>query len=1146
MFNFFPGSGTTWSNARPVWNQFNYFNVHVNDDLTIPRIQQQHHLVNNGVLNNYLSQYSPPRLEDLDLELRSADSFCNAISFEVCNRREINFEDSLSASLYASLDSALLYTFTQYVGLETDSCREYVLNVELDQSIKSLFIVINDNGLYNLFDIDSLPNTGLTECSYLNNIRLVPNKSSIDSLEISINQDLNFCGEVALSVPSGEFEYLWSDGSSESNLLVLVDGVFEVTVTDACGNQATDSVSVSISPCYGSEVCNNGLDDDGDGLIDCYDEDCCGLDMCQDFWYRGCLDTICIYQGSQKFTIESMAYSPPEISVFSNVVAGDIDYDGDTDIAIANGKKEIYLIEGSSGELVNTITLEKEFGFGVIGIAEITSRHPGAEIVAYNGRASLYTMNGDLIWKSEKIGFAGSCSFADFNQDGVSEIYTEYAILDGLTGRTIINIPETFPSTAVIALSVAIDILPTNQCPDCGGLELVTNSKIYAIDLINDTFSLEVDYSDIFASDAICVIVDWNNDGLQDVISFGQKRIDVWSPQDLSTIHTYSRPSLRRGLPNVGDVDGDGMVELTFLDDIDGGTMTCLDNDFSTLWERNVMDGSGLTGMTLFDFDNDGGKEIVFRDEEYLRIINGINGKDLEIISCKSATGPEFPIVADINHDQQANVLVVCGDEYLSTDGQLYNFFPGEGSSWSNARPVWNQINYFNTHINDDLSVPVVQQMHHLLNSDGLNSFLNQYSPPREILLDLELLEAEYSCQSFLLTLCNVGEKYFGDSLNASLYNSSNNELLETFTFFLEIEINECLEYQLEIPLNDSVSEFGIIINDEGKNSSRPFGSGFIPNTDILECSYQNNKYKPIQIGLFDSLEIQIDSIVSSCGETTIFGPSGMLNYEWSTGSKDPFIVVTESRSYSLKVTNDCGITGSTMVDVHVDPCIEYVHASFMDSICLGEVYHFNGIFLDSSGIYVDTIRVAERKDSIILLSLIVLDGIDVELPSVLMIDANKDFQIEIIGEVGSDISIQWSPIGIVSCISCLDPIFNISNDTVLTLFLSNGKCDTVILIYLKTIKENDVYVPNIFSPNQDGVNDLFTAYPKDESQLGAFEVYDRWGNIVYSYDGLISGISWDGTLGAGMVDQGVFVYKLIILGKDNPIILKGSITLIR
>jgi len=63
--------------------------------------------------------------------------------------------------------------------------------------------------------------------------------------------------------------------------------------------------------------------------------------------------------------------------------------------------------------------------------------------------------------------------------------------------------------------------------------------------------------------------------------------------------------------------------------------------------------------------------------------------------------------------------------------------------------------------------------------------------------------------------------------------------------------------------------------------------------------------------------------------------------------------------------------------------------------------------------------------------------------------------------------------------------------------------------------------VPNVFTPNQDGVNDAFRITNSCESQSFRFSIYNRWGTLVHS--GAESIAYWDGTSNGAFVNSGVY-----------------------
>jgi gliding motility-associated-like protein len=86
--------------------------------------------------------------------------------------------------------------------------------------------------------------------------------------------------------------------------------------------------------------------------------------------------------------------------------------------------------------------------------------------------------------------------------------------------------------------------------------------------------------------------------------------------------------------------------------------------------------------------------------------------------------------------------------------------------------------------------------------------------------------------------------------------------------------------------------------------------------------------------------------------------------------------------------------------------------------------------------------------------------------------------------------------------------------------------------------------MPNAFTPDGNGKNDLFRIPPKTTMTLHDFSIYDRWGTRVFSTKDM--GRGWDGTFNGMPVPAGAFVY--IINGQDlsGEILAKGSFLLIR
>lgn len=96
-----------------------------------------------------------------------------------------------------------------------------------------------------------------------------------------------------------------------------------------------------------------------------------------------------------------------------------------------------------------------------------------------------------------------------------------------------------------------------------------------------------------------------------------------------------------------------------------------------------------------------------------------------------------------------------------------------------------------------------------------------------------------------------------------------------------------------------------------------------------------------------------------------------------------------------------------------------------------------------------------------------------------------------------------------------------------------------------------DVFIPNIFSPNFDGLNDYFMIQDGGDIQnISVFRIADRWGNLVFEardFPANNTTFGWDGTLNGEALLSGVYIYFAEINFRDgSTVIVKGDVTLVR
>jgi gliding motility-associated-like protein len=89
-------------------------------------------------------------------------------------------------------------------------------------------------------------------------------------------------------------------------------------------------------------------------------------------------------------------------------------------------------------------------------------------------------------------------------------------------------------------------------------------------------------------------------------------------------------------------------------------------------------------------------------------------------------------------------------------------------------------------------------------------------------------------------------------------------------------------------------------------------------------------------------------------------------------------------------------------------------------------------------------------------------------------------------------------------------------------------------------------FIPNVFSPNGDGINDCLYPY-LSITDIHAYElnIYNRSGGVVYRSNNPLD--CWDGMDKGRLCEQGVYIYSLVIKnGECNGTVLKGDVLLIR
>ncbi len=145
-----------------------------------------------------------------------------------------------------------------------------------------------------------------------------------------------------------------------------------------------------------------------------------------------------------------------------------------------------------------------------------------------------------------------------------------------------------------------------------------------------------------------------------------------------------------------------------------------------------------------------------------------------------------------------------------------------------------------------------------------------------------------------------------------------------------------------------------------------------------------------------------------------------------------------------------------------------------------------------------------------------------------------------------------WTPAETLGCDSCLKRWVRPLEATTYSVLVSDENGCTASdeqTVFVK--KRPSVFVPNIFSPNDDGINDILTVFAgPDVAAVRSFYVFSRWGEIVFQRFNVRPGTAvdgWDGAYGSKKMDPAVFVYMVEVTYIDGrEEVVKGDVVLVR
>ena len=350
--------------------------------------------------------------------------------------------------------------------------------------------------------------------------------------------------------------------------------------------------------------------------------------------------------------------------------------------------------------------------------------------------------------------------------------------------------------------------------------------------------------------------------------------------------------------------------------------------------------------------------------------------------------------------------------------------------------------------------------------------------------------------------------------------------------------------------------------------------------TDGNGCS--DSIVHQIKIGSSPIVDAGLDTFACA-NSSLVLKPAGATSYVWAasadlscTNCANPVVIPSQSQTYYVTGTNDdgCSAVDSVSVNVQTKNIVTVQPNSY--SICRGDSVVLNGVGTDS---YVwspsnslsnsttqnptahplsNTVYTVVGKDINNCFTDTAVANVTVNpSPAVNIIDSSVQILTGSTYTItattsGDAANPQWLPLSGLSCYSCLQPVATVAKTLTYTLKVSNqfGCVDSDKIIINAICTSESVFIPNTFSPNNDGMNDYFFPRSGSDIPIKSLIIFNRWGQRIFQKQNFSSNNfanGWDGKYKNVLQNPDVYVYVMELQCAGNgTFIKKGNVTLLR
>ncbi|MBS1747171.1 MAG: PKD domain-containing protein [Bacteroidetes bacterium] len=338
---------------------------------------------------------------------------------------------------------------------------------------------------------------------------------------------------------------------------------------------------------------------------------------------------------------------------------------------------------------------------------------------------------------------------------------------------------------------------------------------------------------------------------------------------------------------------------------------------------------------------------------------------------------------------------------------------------------------------------------------------------------------------------------------------------------------------------------------------------------------------KQLRIDPLPVLDAGIDSFIC-LGQSITLNATGASAYSWMddatlscTNCSDPVATPKANTTYYLNGKNNFGCSADDSVFISVkQPANVFLTAP--DTICVGttirlsatgaELYDwqpassvssstdsvtsstplattlFTVIGKDSKGCFSDTASATVHVFPYPLLKI---------SDSVVTVSAGDEYKVNL--QSSPDvIAWQWYPLNDLSCTLCPQPVIKPMRDITYTVTAKNiAGCSAEQHITITVLcKDQNLFIPNTFSPNGDGMNDYFYPRGKGLFVIKSFRIFNRWGSLIFQENNFPPNqrsYGWNGKYKGNVLPPDVYVYVIEVMCSNGVVLSsKGNVTLLR